>query len=73
MAQIEIKDEICPFCNGNKFVKAKQTGYGALVSCESMWLEGEIYHVICLRCGSVVRSYVKEPEKLIKKKDRKEK
>ena len=29
------------------------------------------YHSICRNCGSVVRSYVKKPEKLLKRKDRK--
>ncbi len=70
MAQVEIRDTICPYCNGTKFVKAKQSGYATLTSCESIWLGGDIYHIICLRCGSVVRSFVKEPEQLIKRKKR---
>ena len=29
-----------------------------------------LYHSVCRNCGSVVRSYVKEPEKLLKRKER---
>ncbi len=71
MSRVEIKDELCPYCNGTEFIEAKHSGYGALVSCESEWLGAALYHVICRRCGSVVRSYVKDPEKLLKKKNRK--
>ena len=31
-----------------------------------------LYHSVCRHCGSVVRSYVKDPEKLLRRKDRKE-
>lgn len=71
MKSTDIEIDSCPFCNGNKFVEAKQTGYAQLTSCESEWLGAPLKHVICRRCGSVVRSYVDNPEKLLKRKNRK--
>lgn len=57
----------CPCCGGNKFVTGKQDGYAevypedAFISFKSQ----KLYHDICINCGTVVRSYVKKPEKLI--------
>ena len=69
---MKIKITECPFCHGSEFIEGKQEGYAQLQSCESSWHSAVLYHVICRRCGSVVRSYVKNPEKLLKKKDRRE-
>ena len=69
---MDIKISECPFCRGSEFLEAKQEAYGSLTSCESVWLGSSLYHVICRRCGSVVRSYVKDPEKLLRRKDRRE-
>ena len=69
---MEIRISECPFCHGSEFIEGKQEGHGQLQSCESAWHGSNLYHVICRRCGSVVRSYVKNPEKLLKRKDRKE-
>ena len=66
----EIKLSACPFCGGTEFVEGYQGGYGALASKEGAWLGASLYHVICRDCGSIVRSYVKDPEKLVKKKNR---
>ena len=62
----------CPFCHANEFIEAKQEGHAQLQSCESAWHGAILYHVICRRCGSVVRSYVRDAEKLLKRKDRRE-
>ena len=70
---MDIKVTECPFCHGNEFVEGKQEGHAQISSTHSIWYAGVLHHVICRRCGSVVRSYVKDPEKLLKKKDRKEK
>lgn len=59
----------CPFCGGTEMLEAR--GYG-IVAIEQNSLGGTpLYHCICRNCGAVVRSYVKEPEKLLKRKDRK--
>lgn len=60
----------CPFCNGSEFVIAYQDAYGALTG-ESIWTGAKLNHQICRTCGSVVRSYVDKPEKLLKRKNRK--
>ena len=69
---MEIKITECPFCHGTEFLEGKQEGHAQMNSCESWWYSTELYHVICRRCGSVVRSYVKNPEKLLPKKERRE-
>lgn len=67
----DLKPESCPFCNGNEFIEAKQTGYACISGSENIWSSQDLYHLICRRCGSVVRSYVKDPELLLKRKNRK--
>ena len=61
----------CPYCGGTEFVEAFQAAYGAVSATNNKLGGRPLYHSICLKCGSVVRSYVKEPEKLLKRKDRK--
>lgn len=65
----------CPFCGGNEMIKCHETGYTVVTAVNnvwaSMWGGPTLYHSICRNCGSVVRSYVKEPEKLLRRKDRK--
>jgi predicted nucleic-acid-binding Zn-ribbon protein len=59
------QQEKCPYCGGTEFVTARQTpgieSANKLINFKGQWL----YHIICLNCGTVVRSYVKEPEKLL--------
>ena len=62
--------EICNFCGSTEIIVAFQTAYGAVSAVENKFGGCALYHSICRNCGSVVRSYVKEPEKLLKKKDR---
>lgn len=59
----------CPYCGCTDLVQARQGGYGALTG-ESIWVGCELYHDVCMRCGSVARSYVKDPRKLKKLRDR---
>ncbi len=57
----------CQFCgNSHNFVEAVQEGY-ARVSYSAFGSQ-PLYHLICLDCGSVVRSYIKKPEKAQKHK-----
>lgn len=67
---MEIKIDVCPFCNGTEFISAYQTAGGSLQSEERLLGGADLKHIICRNCGSVVRSYVENPEKLLKKKDR---
>lgn len=63
----------CPYCGGTEIIVAYQDGYGAIMSEKSVLglSASALYHSVCRNCGSIVRSYAKEPEKLLKKKDRK--
>ena len=70
MAKVKIKTFQCPYCNGTQFVKGYQAGYAAVTSAERPLSRMKIFHKICLTCGSVARSYVLEPEKLLKKSNR---
>lgn len=65
-----IINESCPYCGNTEFINALQTAQGSISGVENQWTGQNLYHVVCRRCGSIVRSYVREPEKLLKKKDR---
>lgn len=61
----------CPFCGHSEFIEGMQGGSDAYVTAENIFGQ-RLYHILCRNCGSVVRSYVKNPEKLLKKKNRRE-
>lgn len=67
MNNIELK---CPYCGGTEMIETYQTGYGAITALSNKLGGASLYHQVCRGCGSVVRSYVKDPEKLLKRKDR---
>lgn len=62
---------VCPYCGGTDFVTGKHTGYGSVMPEKDLLIfRGQIlYHDICSKCGTVVRSYIKDPEKFVGKKD----
>ena len=60
----------CRFCGGTEFITGYQNFYGAVYSADSLLHSASLYHTICRDCGSIVRSFVKDPEKLLKKSDR---
>ena len=64
---------VCPYCGGIEFIEAYQDYYGAITAVENKLGGCALYHSVCRNCGSVVRSYVKDPEKLLNKKDRRQK
>ena len=61
----------CPFCGGTEMIETYQSGNGSVTAVGSVFRGAYLYHTICRNCGSVVRSYVKDPEKLLSRKDRK--
>lgn len=61
---------VCPYCGGSEIIETFQTSYAAISATRNKLGAVALYHSVCRACGSVVRSYVKEPEKLLKKKDR---
>lgn len=62
----------CPYCGGTEIIEAYQSAYGAVTATSNKFGGVSLYHSVCRKCGSVVRSYVKDPEKLLKRKDRKQ-
>ena len=61
----------CPYCGGSEIIEAYQSAYGSITAVSNMWGGANLCHSVCRGCGSVLRSYVKEPEKLLKRRDRK--
>lgn len=61
----EVEIDKCPYCRNTNFVKGFQTSGGRVV--KSTFVIGQnLHHIICSNCGSIVRSYVKNPNKLKK-------
>lgn len=62
----------CPYCGGKEIIECCQDGYGAIYAIRNKLGGCALRHSVCRDCGSVVRSYVKDPEKLLKRKDRRQ-
>lgn len=60
----------CPFCSGHEFVAGYQSAYGAVTGQDNVWSGQVLRHIICRNCGSVVHSYIDDPEKLLKRSNR---
>lgn len=61
--EIEIKE--CPYCGNTEFGEGFQRSSGKMV-INTFGIGQNLHHIICLNCGSIVRSYVKKPDILIK-------
>lgn len=61
-----MKEEKCPYCGSNEFVEGKQTGYSDVHPADKIFTfkSQTLYHQICINCGAVVKSYVKNPKVL---------
>ncbi len=62
-----IEDIVCPFCGGSDFVLGKQDGYASIRTEKLSFRDQTLYHDICKDCGSIVRSYIKNPDKFSKR------
>lgn len=59
----------CTNCENEETILCIQSGYA------NIYPEGKVftfkceklYHVICLKCGTVIKSFVKNPQKLVVK------
>lgn len=60
---------VCPHCGGTDFVIGKQAGHADVLTENFSFRHQTLYHEICKKCGTVARSYVKNPEMLCGKKD----
>lgn len=67
----DIKIDNCPFCGGEEFIDCKLSSYGGVYISRKM-RDVSLNAIVCRDCGSVVRTYCKEPEKLFPKKERRE-
>ena len=61
---MELKQDICPHCGGTETVSGKQIGQGCIVpgSAKTFFFSTQVMHIICRSCGTVIRSYVTDPE-----------
>ena len=66
---MDVYIERCPFCGYAEFIEARQIASEAYISGQALFGQ-ELKYVVCRHCGSVVRTFVEDPEKLLKKKDR---
>lgn len=64
-----VEQEKCTRCGCEKNVIGIQTNQGCICADTRLLLNRQaLYHVFCLECGTVIRSFVKNPERLIVKK-----
>ncbi len=56
----------CPNCGSIKNVIGFQDGYGSVQANNALTFKSQrLYHIFCLDCGTLIRSFVKNPEKLV--------
>lgn len=58
----------CPFCGSEELEMGCQCMQAQMVSVHSMFKGTKIFHIVCMDCGSIIHSYVEQPEKLKGKK-----
>lgn len=60
----------CPNCGNSDFIEGVQGGYAAVSpASKTLILKSQaLYHVICVNCGTVVKTYVKKSKKINDKK-----
>lgn len=72
----DIKIEKCPFCGGEKMIETRLDSYGGVyvfpAQKRGLFRSAVLYAIVCRNCGSVVRLFCKNPEKLFPKKERRE-
>ncbi|MDE5548359.1 MAG: hypothetical protein K2J30_05145 [Clostridia bacterium] len=66
----EVKIEKCPYCGGEEFIDCRAESYGGVYLSTGVLRGAALYATVCRDCGSIVRNYCKEPEKLYPKKQR---
>ena len=68
----EVKIEKCQYCGGDEFIEGQEASYGGVYVSTGGLRSQALYAIVCRNCGSVVRTFCKNPEKLYPKKDRRE-
>lgn len=70
---MENAEEKCPHCGKKNSFIVRQSGYADVMPMEFSLKSQTLYHVVCLECGTVIRSFIKEPKKLLTDKEKIEK
>ncbi len=61
-----MNQDVCKNCGNDKeFITGIQSGYAAISF--TLFKNRRLNHVVCLKCGTIVRSFVNKPEKLVQK------
>ncbi len=68
----EVKIEKCQYCGGEEFIEGQEGSYGSVCVSTAGLRSQALFAVVCRNCGSVVRTYCKNPEKLYPRKERRE-
>lgn len=60
------KKDVCKHCGGNSFVETKHGNEAVVHSINRLNSRKEtLYHMICVDCGTIKRSYVKNAKRLL--------
>ena len=63
------KQDICPHCGGSETLVAQQAGHGAIYPRKRIFSLGKpLLHIVCKHCGTVIRSYIEDPQDWAKSK-----
>ena len=62
------KQDVCPHCGGRETLDAKQYGQGSIYPRKGIFSLGKpLYHIVCKDCGTIIRSYIEDPQSWAKK------
>jgi len=66
----EVVVDKCPYCGGEELKEFRVASYGGVYLYGGGMRDELLFALTCRDCGSVVRFYCKDPEKLYPKKER---
>ncbi len=70
---MEYKDK-CPYCNSENIIETDLFGdrcMTVVTYADTLFSKKEFIHAsVCLNCGSIIRLFVKEPKRLVRRKKR---
>ncbi len=69
----EVVVEKCPYCGGTELKEFVPSSYGGVYLYGGGLRDSGLYALTCRDCGSVVRLYCKDVERLYPKKERRPK
>jgi len=55
--------DICPHCGSRDTMLCQQSGHGAIYPKKGLFSLGKpLRHIVCRDCGTVIRSYIEDPQ-----------